>query len=148
MTPLSCSAPNPDFVFSKGTLNQVRQFNIYETKAPQQSAHVYIFAEGLDTSDQTKEQVAEWLCKKARVSSEHMKVGDWRMHKSMGINGGVVLSMPDHLQARVLRLGTPVVGTSNVKNAEISIDNEDVNALLLSPDTTTVYVGGSVAVLG
>ena len=79
-----------------------RQFSIYETKAQQQNAHVYFFAEGLDTSDQTKEQVAEWLCKKARVSIEHIKAGDWRMHKSMGIDGGVVLLMPDHLQARVL----------------------------------------------
>ena len=42
-----------------------RQFNIYETKAPQQSAHLYFFADGLDTSDLTKETVAKWLCKKA-----------------------------------------------------------------------------------
>ena len=27
-----------------------RQFNIYETKAPQQSAHAYFFADGLDSS--------------------------------------------------------------------------------------------------
>ena len=47
----------------------------------------------------------------------------------------------------MLRLGTPVDGTSNVKNAQISIDIEDVNALLLAPETTMVYVGGSVAVL-
>ena len=50
-----------------------------------QSAHVYFYAEGLDSSDLTKELVAEWCCKKARMSTEHMKVGDWRMNKSMGI---------------------------------------------------------------
>ena len=124
-----------------------RQFSIYETKATQRMANVYFYAKGLDSSDQTKELVAEWLCKKSGVSSEGMQVGEWRIHKSMGIVGGVVLVMPDHLQATVLRLGTPVDGTSNVKNAQISIDNEDVNALLLAPETTTVYVGGSVAVL-
>ena len=55
--------------------------------------------------------------------------------------------MPDYLQAAVFRLGKPVDGTSNVRNAQITIDNEDVNALLLAPETTKVYVGGSVAVL-
>ena len=110
-------------------------------------ANVYLFTEGLDSSDQTKDQVAEWLCKKVGVSSECMQVGDWRMPKSMGIVSGIVLVMPDHLQAAVFRLGKPVEGTSNVKNAEISIDNEDVNSLLLAPQTTKVYVGGSVAVL-
>ena len=81
------------------------------------------------------------------MSAEHIKVGDWRMTKSMGIEGGVVLVMADHNQARVLRLGSPVVGTTNVKNAEISIDADDVNALMLGPETIKVYVGGSVAVL-
>ena len=95
-----------------------RQFNIYETKAPQQSAHVYFYAEGLDSSDLTKELVAGWLCKKAGMSAEHIKVGDWRMTKSMGIEGGVVLVMADHDQARVLRLGSPVVGTTNVKKGD------------------------------
>ena len=47
----------------------------------------------------------------------------------------------------MLRLGSPVVGTTNVKNAEISIDADDVNALMLGPETIKVYVGGSVAVL-
>ena len=91
--------------------------------------------------------MAEWLCKKVGVSSECMQVGDWRMPKSMGIVSGIVLVMPDHLQAAVFRLGKSAEGTSNVKNAEISIDNEDVNSLLLAPETTKVYVGGSVAVL-
>ena len=78
-----------------------RQFSIYETKAIQKMANVYLYAEGLDFPDQTKDQVAEWLCKKVGVSSECMQVGDWRMPKSMGIVSGIVLVMPDHLQAAV-----------------------------------------------
>ena len=78
-----------------------RQYSIYEAKAMQKMANCYFYAEGLDFSDQTKDLVAEWLCKKAGVSSEGMQVGDWRMHKSMGIVSGIVLVMPDHLQAAV-----------------------------------------------
>ena len=121
-----------------------RQYPIYEAKAAQRMANCYLYTEGLDTSDQSKEVVAEWLCKKAGVSSEGMQAQacDWRVHKSIGIVGTVALVMPDHMQVGVFRLGKPVEGTSNVNNAEISIDEGDVNFLLLSPETTKVDVGG------
>ena len=48
-----------------------KQFSIYETKALQQSAHLYFFAHGLDTSELTKETVAKWVCKKVGFSAEH-----------------------------------------------------------------------------
>lgn len=72
---------------------------------------------------------------------------DWRVHKNIGIVGAVALVMPDHVHAKVLRLGKPVDGTSNAKNAKITIDMGDANILMLSPDTIALHVGGSVAVL-
>ena len=130
-----------------GCMIDGRQFIIYETKAPQQRAHLYLFANGLDTSDLTKETVAKWLCIKAGMSAEHITVGDWRMTKTMGIEGGVVLLMADTDLAKILRLGSPVAGTTNSKNAEFVIDADDVNVLMLGPETDKVFVGGSVAVL-
>ena len=69
------------------------------------------------------------------------------MTKSMGIEGGVVLVMADFDLGKLLRLGSPVAGTTNAKNSEIAIDADDVNMLMLGPETVKVYVGGSVAVL-
>ena len=40
----------------------------------------------------------------------------------------------DHDLAKVLRLGSPVAGTTNAKNTEIAIDADDVNALMLGLD--------------
>ena len=48
------------------------------------------------------------------------------MTKSMGIEGGVVLVMADYDLGKLLRLGSPVAGTTNAKNAEIPIDADDV----------------------
>ena len=56
-----------------------RQYPIYEAKAAQRMANCYLYTEGLDTSDQSKDLVSEWLCKKAGVSSEGMQGDiDWR----------------------------------------------------------------------
>ena len=57
------------------------------------------------------------------------------------------LVMADHVHAKVLRLGKPVDGTSHLKNAKIIIRTGDADVLMLSPDTSVLHVGGSVAVL-
>ena len=55
--------------------------------------------------------------------------------------------MTDTNMAKILRLGSPVAGTTNLLNAELSVDADDINVLMLGPDTDKVFVGGSVAVL-
>ena len=114
----------------------------------QQSTHLYFYVHGLDTSELIKETVAKWVSKKAGFSAEHIKVGDWRMTRTMGIEGGVVLLLTDTNMGKILRLGSPVAGTTNVMNAELGVDADDINTLMLGPDTDKVFFGGSVAVLG
>ena len=62
-----------------------KQYSAYETKAVQQSANVYLYAQGIDTSDMAKENVGKWAGKKAGFRAEHIKVGDWRATKTTGI---------------------------------------------------------------
>ena len=124
-----------------------KQFSAYETKAVQQSANVYLYAQNIDTSEMAKENVGKWACKKAGFSAEHIKVGDWRATKGTGIEGCVVLVMTDTDMLKLLRLGNPVDGTTNVKNAELVIDADDANVLMLGPDTEKVYIAASVALL-
>ena len=111
----------------QGGLIDGKQFSAYETKAVQQSANVYLYAQNIDTSEMAKETVGRWACKKAGFSAEHIKVGDWRAIRGMGIEGGVVLVMTDTDMAKILRLGSPVTGTTNLKNAELVIDADDAN---------------------